>query len=1194
MAKDPVKQTRERIKALNELRKAEQGLTQDQRKTLDGLRAQLAALTNMDKRQQKLAKSGGTYASLSKQWADNAMQGAKGEQQLANIQKGQLDLYQKAIAGQLTSAAIGQQKIDLESEMSDISSRYFGSNEAHGKELNAQIESMIEQLSIIEDINVAEQDRNDKAAELQKNMGPFRKAWEDVKAKVGDFAKKIFSVKGMLGLMGAGLVGVGMKVFKSFTGMWKSAFGMQKELGVGVGHGMDLALATQEQAAGAFMYGENIEDVQARTTELVKQWGNVGDVSMEAIGLANELERSYGLSTGSAAQLTSMMESTSSASKEVLMAGIAEEMQSAQDAGLPIGLIMEEVAGNTDFFAGHMKDGGKNIIKAAKFAKKLGMSMDTIAGAADSLLDVESSINAEMEASVLLGRSVNMDEARRLALAGDLEGMQRAIMDQVGSEADFAAMNVVQRKALAEAAGVSLTDLSKMVSAQEKLNNMSQAELDDNEAKAAHSKKIKALWEGVVGIFKRLFSKFIKPITKMLMRILGISADLGSGDGFGDVETILADINAWIDPLADKFETWINGIGTTTKDVGGIWTSVKGTIADVGEVVKTVSAFVYEHKELIAGLAVIWALNKTGVLAFVRGAINALVQLATQFLVTWAAKKMMADQPMDSKKTSTGGNPVKMIAGAAAMVIMAAALWIMAKAMQEFSTGVSWPGVAMGLISLAALTVAAVVLGSVSAMVIVGAAAMVILAAAFYIMGAASKLFAEALVILTPVLTAFFDGIALVIGAIAGAFVAMLNGIADTFERLAAIGGGQLLGTAGGIAAIALALAGFGGGSLLGGIGAGIGAFFGGDPVKKFERFAAMAPGLEITAKSMEILSKGMKTITSMDLDDVIDPLAEFTSALMGGGMMLLGGIFGGGPMEKIEKFSELGPGLKITGDGLKNVADSIKFIDGPGLIKAAVGIDKLGKALFSFGMGGAVAGIGSAIGSLFGQDPIKKFERFGELGPELKVTAVSMKMLSKSMADLIKFIDGPELIKAAVGIDKLGKALFSFGMGGAVSSIGSAIGSLFGQDPIKKFEKFGELGPELKVTAVSMQMLSKSMRELQSINLGKLVDPTLKLAGAFQDLASAAREVNRATVASMALGVVSTIGSAIQGTVTNIASLIGIVEQKKDSKIVADPVTAAKLDKVILLLSAMPTDDKQVTRSRKEISAIEEAFANK
>jgi hypothetical protein len=471
-------------------------------------------------------------------------------------------------------------------------------------------------------------------------------------------------------------------------------------------------------------------------------------------------------------------------------------------------------------------------------------------------------------------------------------------------------------------------------------------------------------------------------------------------------------------------------------------------------------------------------------------------------------------------ESSTGGgmSPVKMMAAGVAMVLFAGAIWVLAKAMQQFSTGVSWEGVAMGLVSLAALTIAGIALGLSAPLTYTGAGAMVILAAAFLVMGIASIAFAYALSLLTPLLTAFFEGIALIISTIGNTFVVMLNGVASTFERLAAIGGGQLLGTAGGIAAIALALAGFGGGSLLGGIGAGIGAFFGGDPVKKFERFAAMAPGLEITAKSMEILSKGMKTITSMDLDldDVIDPLAEFTSALMGGGMMLLGGIFGGGPMEKIEKFSELGPGLKITGDGLKNVADSIKFID------------------------------------------------------------------------------GPELIKAAVGIDKLGKALFSFGMGGAVASIGSSIGSLFGQDPIKKFEKFGELGPELKVTAVSMQMLSKSMKELQSINLGKLVDPTLQLAGAFQDLASAAREVNRATVASMALGVVSTIGSAIQGTVTNIASLIGIVEQKKDSKIVADPVTAAKLDKVISLLSAMPTDDKQVTRSRKEISAIEEAFANK
>jgi hypothetical protein len=339
----------------------------------------------------------------------------------------------------------------------------------------------------------------------------------------------------------------------------------------------------------------------------------------------------------------------------------------------------------------------------------------------------------------------------------------------------------------------------------------------------------------------------------------------------------------------------------------------------------------------------------------------------------------------------------------------------------------------MGLVSLAALTIAGLLLGAAAPMTYTGAGAMVILAAAFLVMGIASIAFAYALSLLTPLLKAFMEGIALIITVIGDTFVKMLLGVAETFERLAAIGGGQLLGTAAGILAISVALLAFGGGSLLAGIGAGLGALFGGDPVKKFERFAAMAPGLMITAKSMEILSKGMKTITSMDLDDVIDPLQSFAGALL--------------------------------------------------------------------------------------------------------------------MAAFI---------------------------------------------PVKKFERLGAIAPQLNMTAVAMEMLSKSMKELQSINLGKLVDPTLKLADAFQDLASAAREVNRASVASMAVGVISTIGSAISGSISNIASLIGIVEQKKDSKIVADPVTAAKLDKVISLLSNMPTDEKQITRSRKEISAMESVFANK
>ena len=102
MAKrDTVKQTKEQIKALNELRKSQGGLNLEQSKTLDNLRQMLSELTGLEKRQKKLVDQGGTYTDLSKMWADNAMDQKKGAQELAGIQKSQLSLLAQAAKGDL-------------------------------------------------------------------------------------------------------------------------------------------------------------------------------------------------------------------------------------------------------------------------------------------------------------------------------------------------------------------------------------------------------------------------------------------------------------------------------------------------------------------------------------------------------------------------------------------------------------------------------------------------------------------------------------------------------------------------------------------------------------------------------------------------------------------------------------------------------------------------------------------------------------------------------------------------------------------------------------------------------------------------------------------------------------------------------------------------------------------------------------
>ena len=107
---------------------------------------------------------------------------------------------------------------------------------------------------------------------------------------------------------------------------------------------------------------------------------------------------------------------------------------------------------------------------------------------------------------------------------------------------------------------------------------------------------------------------------------------------------------------------------------------------------------------------------------------------------------------------------------------------------------------------------------------IAGAAAIVILAGAMWVMAKAMQGFAKASEMFIPFLDALFEGMSKLIGAVADAFTQMLDTIAATFEKLADIDGDRLGKTAWGITEISLALAAFGGGGMLAGIGSAIGS----------------------------------------------------------------------------------------------------------------------------------------------------------------------------------------------------------------------------------------------------------------------------------------------------------------------------------------------------------------------------------
>ena len=126
--------------------------------------------------------------------------------------------------------------------------------------------------------------------------------------------------------------------------------------------------------------------------------------------------------------------------------------------------VIADIAQNTELFAKFAKDGGANLGEAAVRARELGLSLSTVSSISDTLLDFQSSIEAELKASLLIGRQLNLNRARELALAGDQAGLLEEIVKQVGTEAELNRMNVIERQALAEALGISVAELNRLAS----------------------------------------------------------------------------------------------------------------------------------------------------------------------------------------------------------------------------------------------------------------------------------------------------------------------------------------------------------------------------------------------------------------------------------------------------------------------------------------------------------------------------------------------------------------------------------------------------------------------------------------------------------------------------------------------------------------------------------------------------------
>ena len=194
-----------------------------------------------------------------------------------------------------------------------------------------------------------------------------------------------------------------------------------------------------------------------------------------------ELHKASGLTYEQMGGIYSVTQATGGDLKKNTKEVLAQSTLTAQSYGVQINSkkVLADIGKISKATTLSLGGSAAELSKALTTSQALGIEMGQMESIADGLLNFEQSIANEMEAEMLTGKSLNLEKARQLALDNDIAGAAAEIAKQVGTAAEFGAMNRIQQEALAKATGLSREELANSLFVQEQLANSVGSEYDD-------------------------------------------------------------------------------------------------------------------------------------------------------------------------------------------------------------------------------------------------------------------------------------------------------------------------------------------------------------------------------------------------------------------------------------------------------------------------------------------------------------------------------------------------------------------------------------------------------------------------------------------------------------------------------------------------------------------------------------------
>jgi len=632
-----------------------------------------------------------------------------------NLSAAELKLYESSLK---SLAKLTNQIIDLNASNEDILDDVVDA----AAELNDEAKLYLAQLKQTDNVDkqlldkakekidlIKKQVKAGQALEKQRDIE--QKALDEINAKWDDMETK----------------------FRGFMAKGKAFFSSWKGFAVGIGLVAaalfvvykDLVSAQTDARQELGVTGESFEKLRDVSTELNVEWAKLGVGIKKSYEITQAIAMEFGsfdyltnesannvaamtvalgmIADDAAKTLSSFMDITAG-SQESANNMLKMAAATADANGVPMGKTIRDITDNAEGLARYMKGTGQNIVDATVAANKLGFSVSTIVDIADSLLSFESSIENEMNAMVLTGKQLNLGRARQLAIEGDLAGLQREITDNLISEYEWGELNTLQKKSMADALGIGVNEMGKMISRERILNGLVKGTLTPMKAMAEGATLSEVLnAEGIIDPLKKLMNSLIR-ITSILVKILNPAFEALSG--LISILTFDFDNIEWV--------PFLKCLGLTAAGLLLIW--------GIGRLIKSLDfGSIFNFGGSKAGAA-----GKKGIFGRIFGSMSwgdvakglvIMAGLAATLWILGAAMKQFADvewEDLAMAGVAMGGllvaatllgvlmaSPlgVALLTGMLVLVGMAASLWILGQALQAVKVGMD--GLAPSLIGIA-------------------------------------------------------------------------------------------------------------------------------------------------------------------------------------------------------------------------------------------------------------------------------------------------------------------------------------------------------------------------------------------------------------------------------------------------------------------------------------------------------------